>query len=85
MTKIIFPAELAVAVPVANESAPAISGDFWFYVPKGTVIWGFMQKPAGAGCSLRMENGFSLCPERTASANSMFPPEWTVSLGRSAE
>lgn len=44
MTKIIFPAELAVAVPVANESAPAISGDFWFYVPKGTRHLGLYAK-----------------------------------------
>ena len=44
MTRIKWPDQLAISVPVDGESAPASSGTFYFYVPAGTKTLGYYAK-----------------------------------------
>ena len=76
MTRIIWPAHLAVSRPVEREKAPELKGTFYFYVPQGTEVLGFYAKssrgsindPSGkAVFQLAKRNGyysFTLKPEQ---------------------
>ncbi len=76
MTRIIWPAHLAVSRPVEREKAPELKGTFYFYVPQGTEVLGFYAKssrgsindPSGkAVFQLAKRNGyysFALKPEQ---------------------
>ena len=44
MTRINWPANMAVARPVEREKAPELNGTFYFYVPHGTTLIGFYAK-----------------------------------------
>ncbi len=67
-TTVRFPENLAVSIPIETESAPSISGNFYFYVPKGTTLLGFYAQakrgrlihPGGGkeGYNLAGHNGF---------------------------
>ena len=92
MTRIIWPAHLAVSRPVEREKAPELKGTFYFYVPQGTEVLGFYAKssrgsindPSGkAVFKLAKRNGyysFPLKPEQCGKVWQLNKLEGTVKL-----
>ena len=61
MSRIIWPANMAVARPVESETSPEVKGTFYFYVPQGTKILGFYAKTnRGFICDPSGKNVFKL-------------------------
>ena len=92
MTRIIWPAHLAVSRPVEREKSPELKGTFYFYVPQGTEVLGFYAKssrgsindPSGkAVFKLAKRNGyysFPLKPEQCGKVWQLNKLEGTVKL-----